>query len=111
MSAPFITEAMVDAADEAFDGTYEANLEIGSSHWTDNRKVALTAALTAALAVSGYGDVVEALRRFPLPSQSMSSQANYRVILDWLYAGPSSPAELICALDLAAIARAKGEAK
>lgn len=40
-------------------------------------------------------DPIEALRTFPLPSQSRTGEENYRAILGWLYAGPRTIAGLI----------------
>lgn len=43
--------------------------------------------------------VADALRRFPLPSQSATSEENYRRILSWLYGGRPDPASLIIDLE------------
>ena len=43
------TDAMVERALEAFDDHYEAEIQIGASHYTDNKPQAMRAAILAAL--------------------------------------------------------------
>ena len=41
---------------------------------------------------------IDALAEFPLPDQGLTSQENYRRVLDWLYSGAVTPAALIVGL-------------
>jgi hypothetical protein len=47
-----VSDAMVEAAIDAWENVYEAELQLGSLAYTDNKEVAMRAAIDAALAPS-----------------------------------------------------------
>jgi len=42
-----------------------------------------------------YAPAYDALKAFPLPMQSLTTEENYRLVLDWLYSGHPDVAALI----------------